>query len=256
MNRLGTPRVHFQRTASTNETARELALAGAPHGTLVTASEQTAGRGRQGRQWWAPPASSLLMSLILRWPDGLGATPELLPLVGGVAVCEVAGADARVKWPNDVVIERDTAAADDGAPALAKLAGILVEARPQAGWAVIGIGLNVAVSATDVPEPLREIVASLGQPRAAIEPLLVRLLDVFESRLAEPASVILDALRERDALHGRRITWSASGAKDGNLPARGYGRAEGIDGAGRLIVSAYDGTRRTLDSGEVHLVAG
>ncbi len=255
MNRLGTPRLHFQRTASTNETARELALAGAPHGTLVTASEQTAGRGRQGRQWWAPPASSLLMSLILRWPDGLGATPELLPLLGGVAVCEVAGADARVKWPNDVVIERDAAAADVAAPALPKLAGILVEARPQAGWAVVGIGINVAVSATDVPEPLREIVASLGRPQAAIEPLLARLLDVLQARLAEPATVTLDAFRERDALRGRRITWSTSAGTDGDPHAREYGRAEGIDGAGRLIVTASDGTRRTLDSGEVHLVS-
>ena len=71
---LGHPRLHLRRTDSTNERARALALAGAPHGTLVTAAEQTAGRGRQGRRWSAPAGSALLMSMVLREP------PALLPL--------------------------------------------------------------------------------------------------------------------------------------------------------------------------------
>jgi BirA family biotin operon repressor/biotin-[acetyl-CoA-carboxylase] ligase len=133
---LGHPRVHLRRTDSTNKRARELALAGAPHGTLVTAAEQSAGRGRQGRRWSAPAGSSILMSLLLR------SVPRLLPLMAALAVCDVAGERAMVKWPNDVVVKLDGGA---GAPGLAKLAGILVEARPQQGWAVLGIGLNVAV---------------------------------------------------------------------------------------------------------------
>ena len=87
-------------TDSTNDRARELALAGAPHGTLVTAAEQTAGRGRQGRRWSAPADSALLMSLVLREP------PPLLPLIAAVAVCDVAGEQARIKWPNDIVLAR------------------------------------------------------------------------------------------------------------------------------------------------------
>ncbi|HTA37085.1 MAG TPA: hypothetical protein VK761_10245, partial [Solirubrobacteraceae bacterium] len=71
MSRLGRPRVHLRRTDSTNDRARKLALAGAPHGTLVTAAEQSAGRGRQGRRWSAPPGSALLMSLLLRDPPPL-----------------------------------------------------------------------------------------------------------------------------------------------------------------------------------------
>ena len=66
MSRLGTPRVHLRRTDSTNERARQLAARGAPHGTLVTATEQTAGRGRQGRSWSAPAGRALLCSLLLR----------------------------------------------------------------------------------------------------------------------------------------------------------------------------------------------
>src|SRR6185312_6109997 len=95
---LGSPRLHLRRTDSTNDRARELALAGAPHGTLVTAAEQTAGRGRQGRRWSAPAGTALLMSLLLRAQPterGEGLAP-LLPLIAALAVCDVAGDDARI----------------------------------------------------------------------------------------------------------------------------------------------------------------
>ena len=93
-------------------------MAGAPHGTLVTAAEQTAGRGRQGRRWSAPAGRSLLMSVVLRQP------PALLPLLAGVAVCDAVGGGVRLKWPNDIVREGDTAA---GEAPLAKLGGIVRE---------------------------------------------------------------------------------------------------------------------------------
>src|SRR5579863_3685505 len=95
---LGRPRIHLRRTDSTNTVARELAAAGAPHGTLVTADEQTAGRGRQGRAWSAPPGTALLSSWVIREPGGL------LSLAAGVAVAELCGQPAQLKWPNDVLI--------------------------------------------------------------------------------------------------------------------------------------------------------
>jgi BirA family transcriptional regulator, biotin operon repressor / biotin---[acetyl-CoA-carboxylase] ligase len=225
--------VHLRRVGSTNDRARELALAGAPHGTLVTASAQTAGRGRQGRRWSAPAGSSLLVSLVLHSP------PALLPLIAAVAVCDIAGEDALVKWPNDIVLRR----ANPEHP-LAKLAGILAEGRPQAGWAVLGIGVNVAVRLEDLPVELRPAAATLGFPADAIEPTLERLLEALARRLAEPARATLDAWRTRDALHGREIAWGS-----------GHGRAQGIDEEGRLIVVLADGGRTTLDAGEVHLRA-
>jgi BirA family biotin operon repressor/biotin-[acetyl-CoA-carboxylase] ligase len=108
---LGHPRVHLRCVGSTNERARELAIAGAPHGTLVSAAEQTAGRGRQGRSWVAPPGNALLCSFVLRDP------PPLLSLIAGMAVCDAlarlpvaehaqSAHRALVKWPNDVVLER------------------------------------------------------------------------------------------------------------------------------------------------------
>jgi BirA family transcriptional regulator, biotin operon repressor / biotin---[acetyl-CoA-carboxylase] ligase len=247
---LGRPRVHLRRTGSTNDRARELAGAGAPHGTLVTASAQTAGRGRQGRRWSAPANSSLLISLVLREP------PALLPLIAAVAVCDIAGKDALVKWPNDIVLSRDRPASADagtgdaeatsantGAPPLAKLAGILAEGRPQAGWAVLGIGMNVAVRLEDLPLELRAGAATLGYSPDALELTLDRLIAALERRLAEPTRATLDAWRSRDALYGREITWG--------VERRGH--AQGIDGEGRLIVELSDGGHTMLDAGEVHL---
>jgi BirA family transcriptional regulator, biotin operon repressor / biotin---[acetyl-CoA-carboxylase] ligase len=232
--------VHLRRTGSTNERARELAFAGAPHGTLVTASEQSAGRGRQGRKWSAPPGSSVLMSLLLR------DMPPLLPLMAAVAVCDVAGSQARIKWPNDVVVEDADTSGDAG---LAKLAGILVEGRPQERWAVLGIGINVAVSLDELPAELRGgggaglPAATLGATCADVEPTLAALLQALERRLAEPATATLEAWSARDALRGREITWTG-----------GQGQADGIDEAGRLLVALDDGTRTALGAGEVHLL--
>ncbi|HTA12540.1 MAG TPA: biotin--[acetyl-CoA-carboxylase] ligase [Solirubrobacteraceae bacterium] len=244
--RIGHPRVHLRRTDSTNERARALALAGAPHGTLVTASEQTAGRGRQGRSWSAPAGQALLMSLLLRSP------PSLLPLIAAVAVCDVAGERFKIKWPNDVVVELDDPEAPPGSgrnARLAKLAGILVEARIQEGWAVLGIGVNVAVRLDDLPKELRGGVsgamsaASLERAPADVEPTLAALLAALERRLSEPDGATLEAWRARDALHGHTIAW-----------AGGSGRAEGIDGTGRLVVALDDGGRTALGAGEVHLL--
>jgi BirA family biotin operon repressor/biotin-[acetyl-CoA-carboxylase] ligase len=269
---LGHPRVHLQRTDSTNERARELAIAGAPHGTLVSATEQTAGRGRQGRGWAAPPGSALLCSLVLRDP------PALLSLIAGVAVCDAVGKEARVKWPNDIVVEMaaggpqptTTPTAPLGSesspsrmtnvPTLAKLAGILVEGRPQEDWAVLGIGLNVAVRIEQLPAEVRERAASLELPSSAIEPTMDRLLEALERRLAEPAEGVLEAWGTRDALLDRDVSWGAPSTtrpsglrtRSGHVPV-GHGRADGIDGAGRLIVRLADGATTTLDAGEVHL---
>ena len=127
MRKLGSPHLHLKSVGSTNERASELAAAGAPHGTLVSADHQSSGRGRQGRDWIAPAGSSLLISLLLRDP------PELLPLTAAVAVAEVCGPAARIKWPNDILLP-------NAGEAPAKVAGILCETRPQENWAVVGIG--------------------------------------------------------------------------------------------------------------------
>ncbi len=221
---LGHPRVHLQLVDSTNERARELARRGAPHGTVVTAAEQTAGRGRQGRAWTAPPGRAVLCSVVVRDP------PRLLPLAAGVAVAEVAGPEAMLKWPNDVLLEGR------------KVAGILVEGRPQEGWAVVGIGVNVAVREDDFPAELQGVAGTLGLGAPEVEPFLERLLEALARWIAAPAERVLDAVRARDALHGRPVRWSG-----------GQGEAGGVDEDGRLIVLGEQG-QVALDAGEVHLV--
>ncbi len=222
---LGSPRVHLRIADSTNERARELAARGASHGTLVTAREQTAGRGRQGRNWTAPAGRALLCSLVLRDP------PRLLPLAAGVAVADVVGPGALIKWPNDVLLERR------------KVAGILVEGRPQERWAVLGIGLNVALRPEDFPAELRERAGTLGLEPDALEPQLERLLGSLERWIEAAPDDVLDAVRARDALLGKPVRWAA-----------GAGRGAGIDDDGRLVVETDDG-RIALDAGEVHLLA-
>jgi BirA family biotin operon repressor/biotin-[acetyl-CoA-carboxylase] ligase len=238
----GSPHRHFRRTDSTNKRAKELALAGAPGVLVVTADEQTAGRGRRGNEWFAPPGSCLLFSALLR-PFAADDAP-LLPLAVPLAVCEAAEAVApvrcQVKWPNDVWIDER------------KVAGVLVEARPDDGWAVIGVGLNVAIPQADFPAELRDSAASLlpteaegGVPPGGA-PGVRRALTALDESLGRWVSAggdeVLAAFRARDALAGRRISWDD-----------GEGTAAEIDERGHLVVEKADGERVSLGAGEVHL---
>ncbi len=242
---LGNPRIHLRSTDSTNDRARDLARAGAPHGTLVTAEQQTAGRGRHGRRWSAPPRSALLMSMLLRWPAAQDA-PALLSLAAAVAVCDVVGSQALVKWPNDVVLKREAVGAETRLSTvakragLAKLAGILIEGRPQERWLVMGIGLNVAVDLADLPEEIATGAATMGLSPEAIEPVLAELLGALHRRLAEPPQDVLAAWRGRDALLGSQVSWSGI-----------QGTAAGISERGWLLLRVGDGSLTELDSGEV-----
>lgn len=234
MSPLGLPRAHHGVLSSTNERAKELARAGAPHGTLVTSDEQTGGRGRQGRAWVASPGSSLLMSLVVR---DLGERHALLPLSSAVAVAEAAAAAAdvecEIKWPNDVWVRRR------------KLAGILIEARRHEEVAVIGVGLNVTTERHELPEELRDSATSLvieapGRAHTR-EAVLSALLAALERRLWQGPEQILPAWRELDALRGSPVAW-----------AGGEGTAAGIDDTGALLVATAGG-QVALDAGEVHL---
>lgn len=237
---------HYRQTDSTNSRARELAEAGAPGGTVVTAAEQLAGRGRQGRSWVAPPGGALLYSAVLR---PLDERHLLLPLAAPLAVCEAAeqlepGVECQIKWPNDVWVGGR------------KLAGVLIEAKPQDGWAVVGVGLNVDIDPDELPPELRDTAISLATaaapggrrraPATTFAPLddarrgLDRALDRWVA--AEP-DAILSSWRARDALRGRDVSW-----EDGS------GVADGIDDRGHLAVVLRSGDRVLLGAGDVHLL--
>jgi BirA family biotin operon repressor/biotin-[acetyl-CoA-carboxylase] ligase len=231
---LGRPRVHHRVTDSTNERAKELALAGAPHGTLVTADEQASGRGRQGRSWHAAPRVAVLASVLVR---GLDERHAVLPLAAAVAVAdaceEAAPVTCEIKWPNDVWIERR------------KVAGILIEGRPDERWAVIGVGINVSAGAGDFPDELRDSATSLALATEgegpAVDRVLGALLDALTLHLEEGSESVLARWRARDALRGQPVSWPD-----------GSGTAAGVDKGGALLVDTAEG-RVKLDAGEVHL---
>jgi BirA family biotin operon repressor/biotin-[acetyl-CoA-carboxylase] ligase len=230
----GRPRRHFRRTDSTNSRARELAQHGAPHGTIVTAGEQTAGRGRRGRAWTAPPGKALLCSAILR---PLERRHRLLPLAVPVAVCDalesVAPVSCRVKWPNDVWIEGS------------KVAGILIEARPPR-WAVIGIGINVSIEPWELPA-LRWPATSIGHG-VTTDAALAALTEGLDRWVVAPPGRVVGAYRRRDALLGHAVAWE--GGPKG--VESGRGTAAGVDESGDLLVRR-DGELVGLGSGEVSL---
>jgi BirA family biotin operon repressor/biotin-[acetyl-CoA-carboxylase] ligase len=228
--RFGAPHRHYRVTDSTNSRARALVEAGAPGGTVVTAREQTEGRGRQGRVWTAPEGKALLYSAILR---PLDERHLLLPLSVPLAACATAealrpGAECKVKWPNDVWLEGR------------KLAGILIEAKPQDGWAVIGVGLNLAIEQHEFPGDLRQPATSLGggvtpeQARRDLDEQLTHWAGANHEK-------VLAEWRRRDALRGREVSWE-----------NGSGIADGVDDRGNLVVVS-GGDRVSLGAGEVQL---
>jgi BirA family biotin operon repressor/biotin-[acetyl-CoA-carboxylase] ligase len=230
------PTVHHRLTDSTNDRARELAIEGAPSGTIVTADEQTEGRGRTGRTWSAPAGAALLCSAILR---PLEAQHSLLPLAVPLAVCEAAEAlapvECQVKWPNDIWLgER-------------KLAGVLIEARPP-DWAVIGVGLNLSIPDEGFPGDLRWPATSLGQG-VGVDQALAALRESLGTWTAAVPAEVVAAFESRDALRGREVAWEGSGGSG----TQGEGICEGIDDRGNLVVVTGSGDRLSLGAGEVSL---
>ena len=184
---------------STNRVLADLARAGAPDGVVVGAEHQTAGRGRRGRTWEAPPGASLLVSVLLR------PAPALVTLAAGLAAagaCEaVAGVTVGLKWPNDLMVGE------------AKVGGILAEAV--AGAAVVGLGVNLAW-------------APPGAARLGTDVDRRALLNAYLTGLDAPGDV-LARYRDRCTTLGRRVRVE--------LPDEAFeGVATDVDDAGRLVV--------------------
>lgn len=230
------------RVTSTNELAGAAARAGAPEIHVVAADEQTAGRGRLGRRWHAPPGTSLMCSWLLRPPPT--ARPGLLPLTVGVAVAQVSaphcpGADVRLKWPNDLLV-------DDR-----KCAGILVEA-PLPGAVVVGTGINVDWRNVDRPPELAggtSLAEAAGTTvdRWRLFAGLVGVLSRRYQQLADDPDGILDEYRTRCATLGRDVRVAVTGAE---RPIEG--RAVAVDDGGALVVETP--RRVTVHAGDVQHV--
>ena len=232
---------HVRETPSTMDLARAAAAEGAPHGTLILAEAQTAGRGRRGRGFFSPPGGSLYVTLILRPSREAYAR---LPLAVPLAVCRACaaeGVDARIKWPNDVWVgER-------------KLSGMLIDGETGPGGltAYAGIGLNVNADPTADPA-LRDTAASLSRElgrEVAREPLLARICDELEAALALPEAELLEAYRALSLVLGRCVTVEEA---DGAYAAR----AVAIAPDGALVVEREGGERLAVLAADVSVRPG
>ena len=226
---------------STMDLARDAAHHGAPEGTLALADEQTAGRGRLGRSWVAPPATNLLSTLILRPPQSmLRQIAMAAPLAVVDALRDTCGLSSDIKWPNDVQIGGK------------KLAGVLIETEIEENraTALVGTGINVNVDTRKIEE-IADIATSLAAElgrQIEREPLLASYLLNFERLYTEALAGVSPRGRWREALVtlGRRVTATQSGGIT-------EGVAEDVDDGGSLLVRTDDGRLIAVEAGDVTL---
>jgi biotin-(acetyl-CoA carboxylase) ligase len=250
-------------TGSTNADLAAEAGEGAAEGVVLATEVQTAGRGRLGRSWTAPPRSALLFSVLLR-PQVPVARAGWMPLLAGVAAATAvrrmtawsqaaerffpdqggrsdSAVDARLKWPNDLLVGDR------------KLAGILVE---KAGDAmIVGIGLNVGLKSAELPVPTATSLAIEGAPLSDRAPILRAILRELETWYREwtaldgdpEASGLRTAYKELCATLGRRVRVDLPG---GETLA---GTATDIDPGGRLVITETEGegAPRAVGAGDV-----
>ena len=233
-------------TGSTNADAVALSRAGEPEGIVVVADHQSAGRGRRGRSWEAPPGAGLLVSILLRPPpEAVDACTMAVAVAAAEAVEEVAGFSPRLKWPNDLVWPGDGSRDDR------KLAGILAEADLPAGGVVVGIGINVSWP-DELPPELADIAVACNHitgaevDRVDLLVALLRRLDGWYGALASTrdAGPLRAAWRERSATLGRQVRVDL-GSDDV------IGTAVDVTAEGHLVVETEAGDRQTVAAGDV-----
>lgn len=234
----------YQEIDSTNSRAVAWAQAGAPDGALVVADHQTQGRGRLGRQWFAPPGSSLLFSLVLRppltpWQAQRATMICSLGIV--VAIRELTGLAARIKWPNDIMLGEG------------KLGGVLTELGAYGqhlDYVVVGMGLNVNLDLAALPEvmtPPASLSATWGRPVSRLALLRALLLQIDQR---------YEAMCRGWSPH---VEWRAHLATLGQHVRAGTpeevieGIAEDVDDDGALLVRGDDGVIRRILAGDVTL---
>ena len=238
----------FDTIDSTNNEAKRMAQQGAPHGTVLIAGTQTAGRGRMGRSFCSPNGMGIYLSVLLR----PGCKPDQLmhlTCAAAVAMCEAveraAGLCPGIKWTNDLVCGKK------------KLGGILTElsVNPVSGltdYAIIGVGINCRQRPEDFPPELRDMATSvclaLGADisPARLAAAMIESLAAMNDRLLADKHRILDAYRDRCITLGQDVVAVRGGT-------RRYGTALDLDPDGGLIVRFADGSIQSVSSGEVSI---
>ena len=242
-NRIGTKIIFLQETASTNAVAFSMAAEGAAEGTVIIAEQQTGGKGRLGRDWASPAGVNLYCSIILRPPIQPVAAPQLtfLSVIAVArAVEKLTPLKTRIKWPNDLLI--------DGR----KVAGLLNEMSAETdkvNFVILGIGVNVNMSAEQFPEELRHPATSLALESGAkvdrtqfAKVMLQELDSLYAVFLEKGYAPARREWLERSSLAGALVTVTDNGSVR-------TGRVSGIDEYGALLLD----TGEQILSGDVTL---
>ena len=245
MPTFGSPLLRYESVDSTNDIARDLAVAGASEGLCVISRAQTAGRGRQGRSWSSPPGEGLYLSIVLR-PEVEAANSALITLGAAVAIAETLRLDFHtagdIKWPNDVLVNGR------------KICGILVEAAidgDRLQYAVMGIGVNLAQRS--FPDEIKNTATSIFletgrviETDEFVKAMLARLETWYRTALQEPARVISRWQELSSSVRDCRV-FVESG--DGYIE----GVTRGLTPSGALVIYLPNGDRREITSGEVRV---
>lgn len=229
-------RLHYEpRCSSTQDLARNAAIAGADQGWTVVTDLQLEGRGRHGREWLAPSETAVLFSTILQPPvDVLPLLPLLtaLSVAGGIEVA--TGVVAQLKWPNDVLVGDH------------KLAGILLE-HPGGAAVILGVGVNVNQQAADLPSGATSLLTLTGRSldrELLLAAILNDLANAYDRADREGVEWIVPGWRSRSSMLGKPVAFQRDGAT-----IRGV--AEDLGGDGALLVRLEDGSRVSVIAGEV-----
>jgi BirA family biotin operon repressor/biotin-[acetyl-CoA-carboxylase] ligase len=231
-----------EETGSTNADLVAAARAGAPPGRALVADHQTAGRGRLGRRWQAPPGSSLLVSMLFHadGPDGLHKYTQAVALAAAEACRDVAGVSPSLKWPNDLLVGDR------------KVAGVLAETAPLPSGklaVVVGIGLNVTWT-PPFPDELAVTMTALNvEAGRAIDRDLV-LHSMLDRLALEPPADLLDRYRAALGTLGRRVRIEQAGIGQGEV---WEGLAVDVKADGCLVVRTPTGHREVMTGDVVHL---
>lgn len=226
---------------STNTEAKRRVATGF-HDQWLVADQQTAGRGRQDRQWISP-AGNVYTTALFREPGGLKVALRL-PFAAALAVTDVVlehapGTDVRVKWPNDVRIDRR------------KVSGILVETGGAGAdfWIAAGIGINLLPPPENVTQPATSLVELGMRAGTPVDAVFLSLRDAFMRRLQQA----------RESFAGTRSNWLARAEALGQQVQVRAGESmvegifEDIEDDGALLLQLPDGSRRTIRAGEVEI---
>jgi BirA family biotin operon repressor/biotin-[acetyl-CoA-carboxylase] ligase len=238
---------YFEEVESTQTIARNLAAEGAPHGTVVIADTQSAGRGRMGRGWHSPPGVNLYTTIILRPKIAMAEVPRL-SLVAGIAAAEaledVAPGIVQLKWPNDVWL--------NGRKAGGIIAEAVTDRMQQLDSVLLGIGLNLNLAKEDVPPEIREraisVLIATGRrcDRVAVaNSLFMRLNTRYMETVTQGFAAVRPYWERYSGLTGKRVTVVDAGTRE-------EGVVTGIDADGALLLETANGTRRII-AGDVTL---